>query len=121
MGYLTSKIDRTTTFNPSSDLRSGFERFTPENLAANMPFVERIRHLAEKKGATPAQLSLAWLLARKSFIVPIPGTGKLAHMRENIAATKLVLTAEDLREIDDALLGLQVHGGRMNEQQMAVV
>lgn len=121
MGYLTSTIDQTTLFDAHSDLRSGFERFTPENLAANMPFVERITRLAEKKGSTAGQLSLAWLLARKSFIVPIPGTGKLAHLRENVAAVDIVLTQTDLDEIDDALLGLQVHGRRMNQQQMLVV
>lgn len=121
MGYLTSKIGRTTTFDPRSDLRAGFDRFTPANIAANMPFVGRITHLAEKHGATAGQLSLAWLLACKSFIVPIPGTGKVEHLRENVAATKLVLTQKDLDEIDDALRGVQVHGGRMNEQQMQVV
>jgi aryl-alcohol dehydrogenase-like predicted oxidoreductase len=121
MGYLTSTIDQTTTFDPRSDLRAGFDRFTPENIVANRPFVERITRLAEKKGATTAQLSLAWLLARKPYIVPIPGNGKIAHLRENIGAAELDLTSADLNEIDDALRGLQIHGGRMNEQQITVV
>jgi aryl-alcohol dehydrogenase-like predicted oxidoreductase len=72
--------------------------------------------LARTKGATTAQLSLAWLLTQKSFIVPIPGTGKVKHLLENIGSTKLVLTADDLKEIDEALAGFKVHGGRMNEQ-----
>jgi aryl-alcohol dehydrogenase-like predicted oxidoreductase len=121
MGYLTQKLDAQTKFDPNSDLRSGFERFQPESIAANKPFVDRIAELAKKKEATTAQLSLAWLLARKPFIVPIPGTGKVKHLQENIASTKLVLTAEDLKEIASALAGIKVHGGRMNEEQMRVV
>jgi aryl-alcohol dehydrogenase-like predicted oxidoreductase len=74
-----------------------------------------------RKDATTAQLSLAWLLAKKPFIVPIPGTGKVKHLEENIEAANLVLTAEDLKEIDRALSEFKVHGGRMNEQQMQVV
>ena len=121
MGYLTQKLDAQTKFDPKSDLRSGFDRFQPESIAANKPFVDRITELAKRKGATTAQLSLAWLLAQKPFIVPIPGTGKVKHLQENIESTKLVLTAEDLKEIDSALSEFKVHGGRMNEQQMKVV
>lgn len=83
--------------------------------------MDRIDELAKAKGATTSQLSLAWLLTQKPFIVPIPGTGKVKHLQENIGATKLVLTEGDLREIDRALAEHQVHGGRMNEQQMQVV
>jgi aryl-alcohol dehydrogenase-like predicted oxidoreductase len=83
--------------------------------------VDRITELARTKGATIAQLSLAWLLAQKPFIVPIPGTGKVKHLKENIEATKLVLAADDLKEMDRALAELKVHGGRMNQQQMRVV
>ena len=121
MGYLTQNLDAQTKFDPKSDLRSGFDRFQPENIAANKPFVDRINELAKRKGATTAQLSLAWLLAQKPFIVPIPGTGKVKHLEENIEAANLVLTAEDLKEIDRALSEFRVHGGRMNEQQMKVV
>ena len=77
--------------------------------------------LAKRKDATTAQLSLAWLLAQKPFIVPIPGTGKVKHLQENIESTKLVLTTEDMKEIDSALSEFKVHGGRMNEQQMKIV
>ena len=80
-----------------------------------------LAELAKRKGATTAQLSLAWLLAQKPFVVPIPGTGKVKHLEENIEAANLVLTAEDLKEIDLALSEFEVHGGRMNEQQMKVV
>jgi aryl-alcohol dehydrogenase-like predicted oxidoreductase len=121
MGYLTQNFDAETTFDPKSDLRSGFDRFQPESIAANKPFVDRISELAKKKGATLAQLSLAWLLAQKPFVVPIPGTSKVKHLGENIEAANLVLTAEDLQEIDRALSESKVHGGRMNEQQMKVV
>lgn len=121
MGYLTQKLNPDTRFDLKSDLRAGFDRFKPENLAANEPFVDCLARLAQKKRATPAQLSLAWLLARKPFIVPIPGTGKLPHLQENIGALSVVLTAEDLKEIETALSDLAVHGGRMNAAQMQVV
>jgi aryl-alcohol dehydrogenase-like predicted oxidoreductase len=121
MGYLTQKLDGQTTFDPKSDLRSGFDRFLPESIAANRPFVDRITELAKRKDATMAQLSLAWLLAQKPFIVPIPGTSKLKHLQENIESTKLVLTTEDMKEIARALSEFKVYGGRMNEQQMKMV
>jgi aryl-alcohol dehydrogenase-like predicted oxidoreductase len=121
MGYLTQKLDAQTKFDPKSDLRSGFDRFQPGSITANKPFVDRITEFARKKNASTAQLSLAWLLAQKPFIVPIPGTGKVKHLQENIESTKIVLTAEDLKEIGSALSEVKVHGGRMNEQQMKVV
>ena len=121
MGFLTQTLGAQTKFDPKSDLRSGFDRFRPENISANKPFVDRIAELAKRKGATTAQLSLAWLLAQKPFIVPIPGTGKVKHLQENIASTKLVMTTEDLKEIASTLSEFKVHGGRMNEQQMKIV
>jgi aryl-alcohol dehydrogenase-like predicted oxidoreductase len=121
MGYLTQKLDAQTKFDPKSDLRAGFDRFRPESIAANKPFVDRITEFARRKGATTAQLSLAWLLARKPFIVPIPGTGKVKHLQENIESAKIVMTTEDMKEIASALSELEVHGGRMNEQQMKIV
>ena len=121
MGYLTQKLDAQTRLDPKSDLRAGFDRFRPESITANKPFVDRITELAKRKDATTAQLSLAWLLAQKPFIVPIPGTGKVKHLQENIESTKLVLTTEDMKEIASALSEFKVHGGRMNEQQMKIV
>ena len=121
MGYLTQNLNPQTRFDPKSDLRSGFDRFQPASIAANKPFVDRITELAKRKNATAAQLSLAWLLAQKPFIVPIPGTGRVKHLQENIAATNLALTGGDLKEIDSALSEFKVHGGRMNAEQMKVV
>lgn len=121
MGYLTQKLNADTRLDPTSDLRAGFDRFKPAVIAANKPFVDRITQLAQKKKATTAQLSLAWLLAQKPFIVPIPGTGKVQHLQENIEASNVLLTAEDLKEIATALSNLTVHGGRMNQEQMKVV
>jgi aryl-alcohol dehydrogenase-like predicted oxidoreductase len=121
MGYLTHTLNADTNLNATSDLRASFDRFQPDAINANKPFMDRITYLAHKKNATTAQLSLAWLLAQKPFIVPIPGTGKVAHLRENIGATSLVLTSGDLKEIDEALSQFKVHGGRMNAAQMQVV
>ena len=121
MGYLTGKIDARTKFDPKTDLRSGFDRFSPENLAANMPIVDLIRRFAEKKTATPAQISLAWLLAQKPFIVPIPGTRNIDHLNENLGAINVHLTPAELREINSAFSKIKVYGGRMNEEQMKVV
>jgi aryl-alcohol dehydrogenase-like predicted oxidoreductase len=120
-GYLTRKIDARTKFDPKMDLRSGFPRFSPENIAANMPMVDLIKRFAEKKNATPAQISLAWLLAQKPFIVPIPGTRNIDHLNENLGATRVQLTPADLGEIDAAVSKIKVYGGRMNEEQMRVV
>ena len=121
MGYLTGKMDARTTLDPKTDLRAGFDRFSRENLAANRPIVEAIQRFADKKNATSAQISLAWLLAQKPWIVPIPGTRNIDHLDENLGATKVRLTPADLREIDAALSRITVHGGRMNEEQMRVV
>ena len=121
MGYLTGKLNVDTKFDPKTDLRSGFTRFSPENLAANRPIVEFIKAFGEKKGATPSQIALAWLLAQKPWIVPIPGTRNIDHLNENLGAINVQLTAEDLREIDAALSKLPVQGGRMNPMQMTLV
>jgi aryl-alcohol dehydrogenase-like predicted oxidoreductase len=120
-GYLTRKIDARTKFDAKMDLRSGFPRFSPENIAANMPMVDLIKRFAEKKNATPAQISLAWLLAQKPFIVPIPGTSNIDHLNENLGATRVQLTPADLAELDAAVSKIKVYGGRMNEEQMKVV
>ena len=121
MGYLSGKIDTRTKLDPKTDLRSGFDRFSPENIAANMPIVNTLKRFAEKKNATPAQISLAWLLAQKPFIVPIPGTRNIDHLNENLGAINVQLTPADLREIETELSKIKVHGGRMNKEQMKVV
>ncbi len=100
-GFLTGKIDEKTTFD-SSDFRNIVPRFTPEARKANQSLVELLRRIAERKKATPAQLALAWLLAQKPWIVPIPGTTKPERLEENIGAAAVELTPEDLREIDGA-------------------
>jgi aryl-alcohol dehydrogenase-like predicted oxidoreductase len=121
MGYLTGKLDARTKLDPKTDLRSGFDRFSPENLAANMPIVDWLKQFAKKKNATPAQIALAWLMAQKPWIVPIPGTRNLDHLNENLGAISVQLTPADLHEIDTVLSKIKVHGGRMNEEQMKVV
>jgi len=121
MGYLTGKIDARTRLDAKTDLRSGFDRFSAQNIAANKPVVDLLRQYAAKKNATPSQVALAWLLARKPWIVPIPGTRNLAHMNENLGAIKLQLAPADLLELDAAFAKLEVHGGRMNQMQMQVV
>jgi aryl-alcohol dehydrogenase-like predicted oxidoreductase len=121
MGYLPGKMDAHTKFDPKSDLRSGFDRFSRENMAANRPVIELLKRFAENKNATPAQFALAWLLAQKPWIVPIPGTRNIDHLNENLGAINIQLTPADLREVDAAFSKLNVHGGRMNEEQMRVV
>lgn len=121
MGFLTGKLDRDARFDEKTDLRSGFDRFSPENLTANQAVLDAVERFAQRKGATPAQLSLAWLLAQKPWIVPIPGTRNLDHLTENHGAIDIALTAADLRELDTALSSVTVHGGRMNEPQMQIV
>jgi aryl-alcohol dehydrogenase-like predicted oxidoreductase len=102
-------------------MRSGFPRFSPQNIAANAPIVDLLGRIAEKKKATAAQISLAWLLAQNPWIVPIPGTRSLDHLNENLGAINIQLTPADLTEIETALTQITVHGGRMNEAQMKVV
>jgi aryl-alcohol dehydrogenase-like predicted oxidoreductase len=121
MGYLTGKIDANTKLDTKTDLRSGFDRFTPENLAANMPVVDLLKKFVEKKNATPSQVALAWLLAQQPFIVPIPGTRNPDHLEENLGAINVQLTAADLGELETGFSKITVHGGRMNEMQMQVV
>jgi aryl-alcohol dehydrogenase-like predicted oxidoreductase len=121
MGYLTGRMDANTKLDPQTDLRTTFDRFSPENMAANMPVVDLLKRFAEKKNATPSQIALAWLMARKPFIVSIPGTRNMDHLNENLGATNVQLTPADLSEIETAFSKLKVHGGRMNEMQMKVV
>ena len=120
-GYLTGKIDAQSKFDKKMDMRSGFPRFYSENIIANMPIVEFLKQFAKKKNATSAQISLAWLLAQKPFIVPIPGTRNIDHLSENLDAINVQLTSADLREIEDAFSKIKVYGGRMNAEQMKQV
>lgn len=113
-GFLTGKIDENTTFD-SSDIRSRIPRFTPEARKANRVFVDLLAKIGERKGATPAQIALAWLLAQKPWIVPIPGSRKLERLEENIGAVAVELTADDLREIESALSKITVQGARYPE------
>ncbi len=113
-GFLTGTIDEKTTF-VSSDFRNVVPRFTPEARKANQAIVDVVRRLADKKSATPAQLALAWLLAQKPWIAPIPGTTKLARLDENIGAAAVKLTADDLREIASAASHITIQGARYPE------
>src|SRR2546427_6235810 len=110
-GFLTGTIDEKTTF-VSSDFRNIVPRFTPEARKANHTIVDVLKNIAEKKHATPAQIALAWLLARKPWIVPIPGTTKLARLEENIGAAAIRLAADDLRDIDSAASRITIQGAR---------
>jgi aryl-alcohol dehydrogenase-like predicted oxidoreductase len=121
MGYLTGKIDARTKLDPKTDFRAEFDRFSPEKIAANMPIVDLLKRFAEKKNATPAQIALAWLLAQKPWIVPIPGTRNINHLNENLGAINVRLTPADLRELETAFSKLKVHGGRMSEKYFSEV
>jgi aryl-alcohol dehydrogenase-like predicted oxidoreductase len=114
-GFLTGKIDESTTFD-STDFRTTLPRFTPEARKANQAMVDLLGHIAAQKNATPAQVSLAWLLARKPWIVPIPGTTKLHRLDENIGAVALELTSDDLLQIDSAAAQITVQGARYPEK-----
>ena len=114
-GFLTGKIDENTTFD-SSDFRNIVPRFTPEARQANQALVDLLRKIGQRKNATPAQLALAWLLAQKPWIVPIPGTTKLNRLDENIGAVSVELTPDDLREIDSAASKIEVQGARYPEE-----
>ena len=114
-GFLTGKIDESTTFD-KTDFRNIVPRFTTEARKANQALVDLLRQIAERKKATPAQIALAWLLAQKPWIVPIPGTTKLNRLDENIGAVAFQLTADDLREIDDAASKITVEGARYPEE-----
>jgi aryl-alcohol dehydrogenase-like predicted oxidoreductase len=113
-GFLTGKIDESTSFE-AGDFRNVVPRFTPEARKANQTFVDWLRTVAARKRATPAQIALAWLLAQKPWIVPIPGTRKLERLEENIGGAALELTREDLREIDAAAAKITVEGARYPE------
>ncbi len=114
-GFLTGKINENTTFD-SSDFRNQVPRFTPEARKANQALVDLLAQIGKRKNASPAQISLAWLLAQKSWIVPIPGTTKLNRLEENNGAVEIELTPEDLREIESAASKIAIQGARYPEK-----
>ena len=119
-GFLTGAIDAATTFD-KSDFRNSVPRFTPQARTANRALVDRLGQIAARKKATPAQIALAWLLAQKPWIVPIPGTTKLNRLEENLGAAAVDLTADDLKLIDSALADIQVQGARYPERLQQLV
>jgi aryl-alcohol dehydrogenase-like predicted oxidoreductase len=119
-GFLTGKIDESTTFDPT-DFRNTVPRFSAENRKANQAMVDLVTRIAAEKRATPAQVALAWLLARKPWIVPIPGTTKLHRLEENLGAVDVELTDDDLREIEDAASHITVQGARYSESSQRMI
>jgi len=119
-GFLTGKIDAETKFDPS-DFRNTVPRFDAENRKANLAIVDLVKRIANEKKATPAQIALAWLLAQKPWIVPIPGTTKLHRLEENLGGAEIELTAKDLREIEAASSRITVHGARYSEGSQKMV
>jgi aryl-alcohol dehydrogenase-like predicted oxidoreductase len=119
-GFLTGKlpVDAQARFDEATDLRKTFPRFSREVMQANQPILDFLTAFGEKKGATRAQIALAWLMAQKPWIVPIPGTTKLDHSRENLSSINVNLTPQDLQEIEAAFARIRVHGGRMDAKQM---
>lgn len=120
-GFLTGTIDTNTRFDPNVDFRAGFPRFSKEFLKLNMPIVEWLKAHAASKGVTPAQLALAWLLAKGPDIVPIPGTRSEAHLLENLGARRLRLTAAEVQAIDTKLSRYPVFGDRMGKEHMSSI
>jgi aryl-alcohol dehydrogenase-like predicted oxidoreductase len=122
-GFLpgTMKVDVQSTMDPKNDLRATFPRFSPMVMKNNQPIIEFLTKFGTKKGATPAQIALAWLMARKPWIVPIPGTGNIDHLRENLGALNVQLTPADLSEIEMGFSRIEIYGGRMDARQMAQI
>lgn len=121
MGFLTGTLGAQSTFDGKTDLRAGFDRFQPEALAANQRILDLMARFATREEATLPQVALAWVMAQRPWIVPIPGTRKQQHLRDNVGAIDVSLSAEDLRDIDAAFAGVTIEGGRMNREQMQVV
>jgi aryl-alcohol dehydrogenase-like predicted oxidoreductase len=119
-GFLTGKIRENTTFT-TNDFRNTVPRFSPEARKANLGLVERIAEFARSKGATPAQIALAWVLAQADWIVPIPGTTKLHRLEENLGALNVELTSEDLRELDELTSQIEIQGNRYSEAAQKMV
>ena len=120
-GFLTGKITRGMTFDDPNDLRKDFPRFTPDAMGANFKVVDFLKDLAARKRSTPAQIALAWLLAHKPWIVPIPGGTKIEHLDDNLPAADLVLTPSDLREIDEAFAAIDIKGAPLSQALDAAI
>lgn len=119
-GFLTGTITPDTTFDGATDLRATFPRFTREAMKANMPLVEMLNEVAGRKGVSTVRIALAWLLAQKPFIVPIPGMDKIEYIEDNIKSAEVVLTPEDLREIEERLAGIAIQGERLSDALMSL-
>jgi aryl-alcohol dehydrogenase-like predicted oxidoreductase len=110
-------MNASTKLDPETDLRSTFDRFSPENMTANMPVVDLLKRFAQMKKATPSQIALARLMAQKPFIVSVPGSRNIDHLNENSGVRNVQLTPAELSELETEFAELKVHGGRMNEMQ----
>lgn len=119
-GFLTGTITPDTTFDSATDLRASFPRFTKEAMKANMPLVEMLNDMASRKGVSTVQIALAWLLAQKPFIVPIPGMDKLEYIEDNIRSVDLSLTSDDLREIEKRLANITIQGDRLSKELLSL-
>jgi aryl-alcohol dehydrogenase-like predicted oxidoreductase len=116
MGYLTGTITPSRTFDPALDMRAMLPRFSPEARRANWPIVELLQRVGQRKNATPGQVALAWLLARRPRIVPIPGTTRLNHLEENLDALRVELTPDDVKAIEGGFAGVRVQGARATQE-----
>lgn len=119
-GFLTGKITADTKFDSATDLRAIFPRFTPEAIKANMPLIELLTKIAKDKNATPVQIALAWLLAQKPFIVPIPGMDKMEYIDDNLKSLEVEITTSDLKEINEALANIKIEGERLNKDLLSL-
>jgi aryl-alcohol dehydrogenase-like predicted oxidoreductase len=119
-GFLTGKITADTKFDSATDLRAIFPRFTPEAIKANMPLIALLTKIAKDKNATPVQIALAWLLAQKPFIVPIPGMDKMEYIDDNLKSLEIEITTSDLKEIDEALANIKIEGERLNKDLLSL-
>ncbi|KGO86523.1 aldehyde oxidase [Flavobacterium rivuli WB 3.3-2 = DSM 21788] len=119
-GFLTGKITPDIKFDSDTDLRAVFPRFTPDAIRANMPVVELLTKIANRKNGTPVQIALAWLMAQKPFIVPIPGMDKIEYLDDNIKSVNIALTTEDLQEIEEGLAGITFQGARLNDELLGL-
>jgi aryl-alcohol dehydrogenase-like predicted oxidoreductase len=119
MGYLAGTVPPSMNFDKEKDMRAKLPRFTPEARRANWPVVELLGRIGSRKGATPGQIALAWLLARKPWIVPIPGTTKLEHLTQNLGSLQVNLTAAEVREIEDGFASIRLEGLRSTADLLA--